>query len=74
MREMFETESLRERVILIGICTAREDDTEASLDELSELVRTAGADTVGRIIQNREAMHPSTYIGKGKDILLSGAV
>ncbi|MDY5542046.1 MAG: GTPase HflX [Lachnospiraceae bacterium] len=66
MREMFETESLRERVILIGICTAREDDTEASLDELSELVRTAGADTVGRIIQNREAMHPSTYIGKGK--------
>ena len=63
---MFETESLRERVILIGICTAREDDTEASLDELSELVRTAGADTVGRIIQNREAMHPSTYIGKGK--------
>ena len=52
MREMFETESLRERVILIGICTAREDDTEASLDELSELVRTAGADTVGRIIQN----------------------
>ena len=66
MREMFETESLRERVILIGIYTAREDDTEASLDELSELVRTAGADTVGRIIQNREAMHPSTYIGKGK--------
>ena len=66
MREMFETESLRERVILIGICTAREDDTEASLDELSELVRTAGADTVGRIIQNREAMQPSTYIGKGK--------
>ena len=66
MREMFETESLRERVILIGICTAREDDTEASLDELSELVCTAGADTVGRIIQNREAMHPSTYIGKGK--------
>ena len=66
MREMFETESLRKRVILIGICTAREDDTEASLDELSELVRTAGADTVGRIIQNREAMHPSTYIGKGK--------
>ena len=66
MREMFETESLRESLILIGICTAREDDTEASLDELSELVRTAGADTVGRIIQNREAMHPSTYIGKGK--------
>ena len=43
-----------------------DDDTIKSLDELAELARTAGAETVGRIIQSREYAHPSTYIGKGK--------
>ena len=33
---------------------------------LEELAQTAGAQTVGKIIQNREAIHPGTYIGKGK--------
>ena len=42
------------------------EDTEESLEELSELAKTAGAQTVGTIIQNREAVHPGTYIGKGK--------
>lgn len=39
---------------------------EESLDELGELAATAGAAVAGRIIQNREAVHPGTYIGKGK--------
>lgn len=42
------------------------DDTEESLDELAELALTAGAETVGRVIQNREQIHPGTYVGKGK--------
>ena len=42
------------------------DDTEKSLDELEELARTAGAVTVGRVIQKREQIHPGTYVGKGK--------
>ena len=42
------------------------DDMEESLDELGELAATAGAAVAGRIIQNREAVHPGTYIGKGK--------
>ena len=41
-------------------------DAESSLDELQELADTAGAETVGRMVQNREAIHPGTYIGKGK--------
>ena len=41
-------------------------DVASSLDELAELADTAGADTVGRLIQNREAIHAATYIGKGK--------
>lgn len=39
---------------------------DESLDELEELVNTAGAQVVGRTIQNREAVHPGTYVGKGK--------
>ena len=39
---------------------------EASLDELEELAQTAGAETAAKVIQNREAIHPGTYIGKGK--------
>ncbi len=42
------------------------EDTGHLLDELSELAQTAGAETVGRIIQSREQAHPATYLGKGK--------
>lgn len=63
---MFETETIEERVILVAVRTAEEENTEGSLDELEELAQTAGAVCVGRLIQNREQMHPGTYIGKGK--------
>ena len=36
------------------------------MEELRELVKTAGAETVGVVIQNRENIHPGTYLGKGK--------
>ena len=62
---MYNTDNETERVILIGV-QLEDDDTTKSLDELAELARTAGAETVGRIIQPREYAHPSTYIGKGK--------
>lgn len=57
---------LEERVILVGVQVNDNEDTKESLDELEELVQTAGAVTVGKVIQNREAIHPGTYIGKGK--------
>ena len=57
---------IEERVILVGVQMNDGEDTEESLEELSELAKTAGAQTVGTIIQNREAVHPGTYIGKGK--------
>lgn len=57
---------IEERVILVGVQMNDGEDTEESLEELSELAKTAGALTVGKIIQNREAVHPGTYIGKGK--------
>lgn len=66
MAELIDLKELEEKVILIAVSTGDEDDTPASLDELSELVSTAGANTVGRVIQNRERVHPGTYLGKGK--------
>ena len=63
---MEEFGRLEERVILIGVQTAADENVEVSLDELEELASTAGAVTVGKVIQNREAVHPGTYIGKGK--------
>lgn len=66
MTDLFEMEELEEKVILVGVSTSDDDDTQESLDELKDLVSTAGAVTVGRIIQNREQVHPGTYIGKGK--------
>ena len=63
---MIENREEKERVILVGVCVSDGDDTEVSLKELEELVKTAGAETVEVMIQNREAVHPGTYVGKGK--------
>lgn len=66
MAEMIELKQVKEKVILVGVSTDDHDDTEKSLDELEELASTAGAVTVGRVIQNLSQIHPVTYVGKGK--------
>ena len=63
---LVSTEEKKERVLLLGVSLHKNDDTEKSLKELKELVATAGAESVGCLIQSREAIHPGTYIGKGK--------
>lgn len=66
MAELIELKELEERVILAAVSTNEDDDTEASLAELKELVKTAGAFCAGQVIQKRESIHPGTYFGKGK--------
>lgn len=66
MTETFETLEKRERAILVAVELGDETDVEYSIKELQELAETAGADTVDRLVQKREAVHPGTYIGKGK--------
>ena len=67
---MYETGEETEKVLLVAVAAdgpdSGADSAEESLDELAELVKTAGAETVGRLIQNRESAHPGTYLGKGK--------
>ncbi len=60
--------AFREKIVLVGVTIPPEsvEDTENSVDELSLLVDTAGADEVGRVYQRRQAPDPPTYVGKGK--------
>ncbi|MCI9162782.1 MAG: GTPase HflX [Lachnospiraceae bacterium] len=66
MAELIEIGEIEERVVLIAVDTGDGSNAIASLDELEELVDTAGAVAVDRIVQNRENIHPGTYLGKGK--------
>lgn len=62
----YDMKEMEERVILVGVQESFSEDVEESLDELEELCETAGAQVAGRVIQNREKIHPGTYVGKGK--------
>ena len=48
-----------------AFCIASLLDGE-NLDELRELLLTAGVEVVGEMVQRREAPHPNTYLGPGK--------
>jgi GTP-binding protein HflX len=58
-----KTGRARQRAFLIA---ALPDQHEQSLDELRELLRTAGVASVGALVQQREHPHPNTYLGPGK--------
>lgn len=66
MAKLYDTEEVQERIILVAVNLEDGTDVELSLDELRELAQTAGAVTVGRLVQRRDGIHPGTYIGKGK--------
>lgn len=66
MGELIEIKREQERVVLVAVEYRENDDTVSSVDELEELAETAGAVTVGRLIQKRESVSPGLYLGKGK--------
>lgn len=75
MEKMYETAQKLERVILVGVNEGGDEkEVRESLDELGELVKTAGAEPVAVLVQNREKIHPGTYIGKGKIEELRNAI
>ncbi len=74
MKTTRPTES-HERVFLVGVGMKRAshvpgidagDAERASLDELAELARSAGAQVAGNIFQMRDKIDPATVIGRGK--------
>lgn len=66
MAQIYDTSKQAERLILVGVQLGQQEEAESSLDELEELVQTAGAQSVGKMLQARDAFHPATYVGKGK--------
>ncbi len=58
----------RERVILVGVALPHrpQHHIDEDLDELADLVDTAGGAVVQRIVQVRQRIHAATYIGRGK--------
>src|ERR1700686_2275956 len=74
MKTTRPTES-HERVFLVGVGMKRAshvpgidagDAERASLEELAELARSAGAQVAGSLFQMRDKIDPATVIGRGK--------
>ena len=63
---MFENKDEIEKVILFAVDIGDGENVEQNLDELEELASTAGAITVGRMIQNKESIDNASYLGSGK--------
>ena len=55
----------RQRAVAIGVVRGTPGE-DAELDELSELLRTAGVATEGRMVQQRSEPDPDRYFGRGK--------
>lgn len=62
---MIENKDNIEKIIIIAVSTDGKD-TDDSLDELTELIKTAGGEVVGRISQNLPSFNAKTYVGSGK--------
>lgn len=71
---MYETAEIKEKYILVAVDLDDGDDIEYNLHELKELVKTAGAEVVGTLVQNKEHKDKGTYIGSGKTLELKDMV
>lgn len=71
---MFDTDEIIEKVIIFCADTDNGENVEDNLDELEELLKTAGAIVVGRMVQNKDSIDNATYIGSGKVLELKELV
>lgn len=66
-KSLINTAEIKEKVILIGVDIKQSPVlAKDSVQELEELAKTAGADTVATVIQSLDNIHSAHYIGKGK--------
>ncbi len=63
--ELHENIQKPERTLLVCVDTG-EYDADASLDELEELAKTAGAEVVAKVSQKRDTSSDANFVGKGK--------
>lgn len=70
VRSIETTEKQLEKAVLAGLAASSMDEKDRSceetMEELEELVKTAGAEPVGMLLQNRPTPDPGTFLGDGK--------
>ena len=63
-------DEIRNKVVLVGlnspVLRKEENADEESMAELAALVETAGGETLGTVLQNRNSPDPRCFIGEGK--------
>ena len=65
MPNMIETEEKIPRALLVSVDTGK-FDAQASMDELCELVESAGAEPVLTVVQKLDRPETATFVGSGK--------
>ncbi len=69
MEEILD-KKMQERAVLVGLnadCfTQAQTATDETIEELEDLLETAGGFCTGKILQNRHAPDPHSFIGEGK--------
>lgn len=69
MTENFTKDKMN-RAVLVGLSahslTREENATEESMEELKDLLETAGGESVGMVLQQKDSPDPRTFIGQGK--------
>ena len=63
--KLIDTQETKTRALLVSVDTGK-FDAEASLDELCELVESAGAEPVLTVLQKLDRVEPATFVGSGK--------
>ena len=65
-----ETKQAKNRAVLVGLnahcLSAEENADDTSMEELADLLETAGGVCVGTVFQNKDAPDPRPFIGEGK--------
>lgn len=59
-------DTAEDHAILVGAYSGKQEESEASMDELRELARTAGIEILDEVVQRRRKLDPKTLVGKGK--------
>ena len=68
MVKLHDTSEQKERVVIVGLITGRQDEKKANeyLDELDFLVDTSGAEVWERFVQRLDNPNTATFVGTGK--------
>lgn len=71
---MYNNEKIIEKFIIFAADIDNGEIIEENLDELDDLIKTAGAVVVGRLIQKKDSIDNATYLGSGKVLELKELV